>query len=87
MALEADLEEETFEEQESPSGANLFAILWLLFNPKSLVRYFINGGAAYRAAFRYLSNAEASNLHLGGQRAEDLSGLSLRERIKLGQAS
>lgn len=87
VAMEADVEEESFEEQESPCGSNLFATLWLLFNPKSLVGYFIIGGAAYRAAFRFLSNEEASNLHLGGQRAEDLSGLSLRERIKLGQAS
>jgi hypothetical protein len=87
VALEADVEEESFEEQESPEGVNLFAIFWLLFNPKSLVGYFIIGCAAYRAAFRFLTNEEASNLHLGGDRAEDLSGLSLRERIKLGQAS
>ena len=87
VAMEADVEEETFEEQESPGSVNFFAIFWLLCNPKSLVGYFVIGGAAYRAAFRFLSNEEASNLHLGGQRAEDLSGLSLRERIKLGQAS
>lgn len=68
-------------------GINLFAFLWLLFNPKSLVGYFVIAGAAYRAAFRYLSNAEASNLHLGGERAEDLSGKSIRERIQMGQAA
>jgi len=74
-------------DEPEPSGSSLFAIFWLLGNPKSLVGYFVIGGAAYRAAFRFLTNEEASNFHLGGQRAEDLSGLSLRERIKLGQAS
>ena len=48
VALEADVEEVAFEEQESPGGVSLFAIFWLLFNPKSLVGYFIIGGAAYR---------------------------------------
>jgi hypothetical protein len=82
------LNEETPVDDEPESGGiNLFAIIWLLCNPKSLVGYFVIGGAAYRAAFRFLTNEEASNLHLGGERAENLSGLSLRERIKLGQAS
>lgn len=87
VAMEADLEGKAFEVQESPVGVSLLAIFWLLCNPKSLVGYFVIGGAAYRAALRFLTNEEASNLHLGGQRAEDLSGLSLRERIQLGQAS
>jgi hypothetical protein len=82
------LDEKTPADDEPESGGmNLFAIIWLLCNPKSLVGYFVIGGAAYRAAFRFLTNEEASNLHLGGERAENLSGLSLRERIKLGQAS
>ncbi|MBK8041136.1 MAG: hypothetical protein IPK22_28975 [Verrucomicrobiaceae bacterium] len=85
---EENLDEEALAYDEpEPGGFSLFAIFWLLCNPKSLVGYFVIGGAAYRAAFRFLTNEEASNLHLGGQRAEDLSGLSLRERIKLGQAS
>lgn len=55
-----------------------------LFGPKHLVAYILAGIAAYRASFRFLSNAEASNLH-GNTRdapAADRTK-SLRERIEL----
>ena len=69
------------------AGVGLVLFAWILFNPKSLVAYFIIGGAAYRAAFRYLSSEEASRLHLGGERQQDMSGKSLKERMQMNRTS
>ncbi|MFM2141765.1 MAG: hypothetical protein RLZZ476_309 [Verrucomicrobiota bacterium] len=65
------------------AGLNILLFAWILFNPKALIAYFIIGGAAYRAAFRYLSSEEASRLHLGGERQQDMSGKSLKERMQM----
>ena len=65
------------------AGLNILLFAWILFNPKALIAYFIIGGAAYRAAFRYLSSEEASRLHLGGERQQDMSGKSLKERMQI----
>jgi hypothetical protein len=69
------------------AGVSLLLFAWILFNPKALVAYFIIGGAAYRAAFRYLSSEEASRLHLGGERQQDMSGKSLKERMQMNRTS
>lgn len=82
-----DEEDESEEDEYSDSmdaGIKAFALGWLFFGPRSLVAYFLIGGAAWRSAFRHLSNEEASDLHLGTSVRTNQSHLSVQERVRQG---
>ncbi|MBL9131220.1 MAG: hypothetical protein JNG86_08480, partial [Verrucomicrobiaceae bacterium] len=84
---EYDAELAAEDKEGSPVDTTIHAIglTLLFFGPRSIVAYFIIGGAAWRAAFRHLSNKEASDLHRGSvERSPDTSHLTLRERVQQG---
>jgi len=67
----------------STSVGTSLSFVMIMFGPKALVAYLLLAGTAYRSAFRFLSNKEASDLHSSERRAPDTSGLTLRERVLL----